>query len=160
MMPKAKKVKFDRPAVEDEKPETYEGGLEQHARSVDELATKLVDAAEPYNTAVILDALEVVMRGAVTLMGEEEGQMFEDLLLVFHKKLAAMTILRSLLGGRLDVMNMLRNGGLKGGPERKQSLDDLLKDMEAAAGGKKGPLEDATERTKKHVEGFEGFDIK
>jgi len=133
MIPNAKKVKFNRPAVEDEKPETYQGGLEEHSKKVEELCDKLVDAAEPYNTAVILDALEVVMRGAVTLMGEEEGQMFEDLLLVFHKKLAAMTILRSLMGGRLDIMNMLK----KGGAERKQSLDSLIADMEAASGGKK-----------------------
>jgi hypothetical protein len=134
MMPRSKKVKFDRPPVEDEKPETYQGGLEQHAKSVEELCGKIVDAAEPYNTAVILDSLETVMRGAVTLMGEEEGQMFEDVLLVFHRKLAAMTILRSILGGKLDVMKLMR-----GGAERKQSLDDLLKDMEAAASPKETP---------------------
>jgi hypothetical protein len=129
MIPKAKKVKFDRPPVEKEGAEVYKGGFDKHVEDVDELAMKLVGACEPYNTAVILDSLETVMRGAVTLMGEEEGEMFEEYLLAFHKRLAAMTILRSLLGGRLDVMSMLkRTGG------EKQSLDDLVKDMERAAG--------------------------
>jgi len=158
MMPKAKTVKFDRPAVEDDKPGTYEGGLDKHAKDVDELAMRIVDAAEEYNTAVILDALELSMRGAVTLMGEEEGHLFEEMMEAFHRRLAAMTILRTIMGGKLDIMKALRRGGR--GDDKKQSLDELLKDMEAAAGGKPDPLEDATERTKKHVKGFEGFEGK
>jgi chemotaxis regulatin CheY-phosphate phosphatase CheZ len=93
-----------------------------HAKAVKDLTDRIIDIFEQtdYSTTVALDAIEAVLRGGVQLsMGEDAGRLLERHLRRFHAELATLQII-SLIANTM--------GGAK-----KQSLEDLIKEMEATA---------------------------
>jgi len=98
-----------------------------HVRQVQELSDKIVDIfeANDYTTTVALDALEAVLRGGVTLsLGDDAGRLLERHLRRFHQELTTIQIIEMI-------------GGVLGGGRKRQSLEDLLKEMKGAGGEKR-----------------------